>query len=152
MRGNCSSQAANAAAQDTAAAQDPGMRQRLPDDWLCRLTIDERESVNSEGMTRSATGSRASDKGLLSITLDDYLRLLDASGRIAREGKGAIPADLAPIVERLGIRSEMWSDVIQRYDEMFGKFVGNSRQLVERAEQTGRRWCRGITNCTAVFG
>jgi hypothetical protein len=139
-------------AEATDSAQDTGRRQRLPDEWLCRLTIDEREPSNSEAMIQSATGRRASDKGLLSIDLDDYLRLLDASGRIAREGQGAIPADLAPIVERIGIRSGMWSDLIHRYDQMFGKFVGNSRQLVERARQSGRRWCRGITHCTAVFG
>ncbi len=136
---------------ETASAHETESRQRSPDEWLCRLTIDEREPVNSEAMTRSATGSRASDKGLLPISLDDYLRLLDASGRIAREGKGAIPADLAPIVERLGVRSGMWSDLVNRYDQMFGKFIGSSRQLVERVKQSGRRWCRGITNCSAAF-
>ena len=104
-------------------------------------------------MFQSASGERASDKGLLSMSLEGYLQLLDTSGRMIREDKsGAIPAELAPILERLGIRTEMWSELITHYDSMFGKFVGAPQQLVAAAERTGRSWFRGIRNCTAAFG
>src|SRR5688572_11814470 len=70
------------------------------DRWLAPLTLrpDHLGDVPSQG------GFRASDKGLLDISLDEYLQLLDCAGRQHRTGKrGAIPASLAPIVERLGI-------------------------------------------------
>ena len=38
------------------------------------------------------------------LSLDEYLRLLDWCGREVREDKrGTIPADLPPILERLGV-------------------------------------------------
>jgi hypothetical protein len=40
------------------------------------------------------------------------LRLLDWTGRqIRREKRGAIPADLAPILQRLHVAGDMWVGV-----------------------------------------
>jgi hypothetical protein len=104
-------------------------------------------------MLRSATRRRASDKGLLPISLDDYLALLDASERIVRSDKaGAIPDHLAPILERLGIRRELWPDLITRFDQMFGRVVGAAERVAQRAAQAGRRWYQGVTHCAAAFG
>lgn len=78
------------------------------DGWLCELTIDVRKNSHDPSAVRSPTARRASDKGLIPMTLDDYLRLLDASGRIVRNDKrGAIPAEIAPILERLGIQTDL---------------------------------------------
>jgi len=126
---------------------------KLPDGWLCELTRDEQATVDAPEMLRSATRRRASDKGLLPISLDDYLALLDASGRIVRSDKaGAIPDHLAPILERLGIRRELWPDLVTRFDQMFGRVVGAAERVAQRAAQAGRRWYRGVTHCAAAFG
>ena len=102
---------------------------------------------------RSVTARRASDLGLLPISLEEYLELLDASGRIVREGKrGAIPEDLAPILERIGVRTEHWLDVITNYHTCFGHVLGASQQLSQRAAVNGRRWYRGRPKCAEVFG
>jgi hypothetical protein len=139
-------------ATDTAPTNADRCKQ-APDGWLCNLTLDERAAVDAAGMLQSATRRRASDKGLIPISLDEYLELLDASGRIVRTGKsGAIPEHLAPILERLGIRSEMWADIVTRFDDMFGHVVGASAKVTARAVQAGRRWYRGISNCMAAFG
>ena len=47
------------------------------------------------------------------MTRDQYLSLLDMVGRVVREDKrGAIPAELPPILERLGIDPVRWFDCL----------------------------------------
>ena len=83
--------------------------QQAVDGWLCELTIDETKDPSGPSSIRSATARRASDKGLIPMSLDDYLKLLEASGRMVRDDKtGAIPAEIAPILERLRIQTELW--------------------------------------------
>ena len=124
-----------------------------PDGWLCELTLEQGLDADVREGVLASTSRRASDKGLLPIKLDDYLRLLDYSGRALREGKsGAIPADLAPILERLGIQTSLWTELVTHFHEWFGPIVGASRQLAERAVAAGRRWYRGQQRCAAAFG
>ncbi|MCA9259026.1 MAG: hypothetical protein KDA61_07495 [Planctomycetales bacterium] len=55
--------------------------------------------------------ARISNKGFLPLTLDQYLQLLDAVGRRVRADKrGAIPEELPPILERIGIDARGWLD------------------------------------------
>lgn len=123
-----------------------------PDGWLCELTIDERDRPDSDVALSSKSARRASDKGLLPITVDDYLALLDASGRLLQRGKrGSIPAHLVPILERLGIQTRLWRDLIWHFDDWFGHLVGSSQALVDRARQAGRHWYRGKSRCAAAF-
>jgi hypothetical protein len=124
----------------------------LPDGWLCELTLDERRSVSDPSLFASASTRRASDKGLLPISLDDYLQLLDSSGRIVRQQKSAsIPNHLANILNRLGVRAEMWSTLVTGYDHMFGSVVGAQGKLAQRAAAAGRRWYRGQSRCASAF-
>jgi hypothetical protein len=81
-----------------AEAQKDSHSQPSGDQWLAPLTLQG----DQLGEVPSTTGLRASDKGLLPISLVDYLRVLDWAGRHARGDKrGAIPSELAPILERL---------------------------------------------------
>jgi hypothetical protein len=124
----------------------------LPDGWMCELTLDERAAWDDPRRFTSASARRASDLGLLPITLDDYLELLDSSGRLVRDGtSGSIPEQVAPILDRLGIRREMWSAVVTGYEQMFGSVVGAPARLAQRAAATGRRWYRGQAQCASAF-
>ena len=123
------------------------------DGWLCELTLDESANVDELTLVRSATARRASDLGLLPISLEEYLQLLDVSGRIVRAGKrGVIPNELAPILERIGIKTERWMEVITFYHDWFGSVVGTSQSLRDRAAASGRKWYRGRPKCAEVFG
>ncbi len=125
---------------------------KAPDGWMCELTLDERVPLDDPRWLTSASSRRASDKGLLPMSLDDYLQLLDTSGRMVREGKsGSIPNHVRPILERLGIRSEMWSAVVSGYEQMFGHVVGSFAEVSRRAAEAGKRWQRGQSACAAVF-
>jgi hypothetical protein len=52
---------------------------------------------------------RASDRGLLTMTLQSYLELLDWTGRQLRAGThGVIPQGLESILDRLQVSAESW--------------------------------------------
>ena len=121
------------------------------DDWLCPLTIQE-DDPSQLGAVRARLPWRASDKGLLAISLEKYLELLDWTGRQIRSpSQGSIPASLAPILERLGIRAEHWTESVRRFDRRFGHIVGSLARLREAANRAGRHWFRGATACAALF-
>jgi hypothetical protein len=125
----------------------------LPDGWLGELTLEDGPgAMESEWNLRSRTGRRASDKGLLPITLEKYLELLDWTGRQLREGKrGVIPDSLAPILERLRLRHERWLDLIEHFEEWFNNFVGHIDELRKAAVRVGKRCLRGMRQCAAAF-
>jgi hypothetical protein len=137
------------ALQEAEGLSAPGT---APGGWLCELTLDELVPVTDARHFQSASGLRASDKGLLSLTLDQYLELLDATGRVVQPGKsGSIPSHLDGILDRLGIRTDMWTAMISGYDKLFGKIVGGPSQVIHRAREAGCRWYRGITACRSSF-
>ena len=123
------------------------------DGWLCELTLEEGLTADVRKATSATTHRRASDKGLLPITVDEYLQLLDTSGRMVREGKtGAIPDHLAPILSRLGVTATLWGQLITEFDQWFGLVVGKAQRLTERAVTAGRRWYCGRSRCADAFG
>jgi hypothetical protein len=125
---------------------------RLPDGWLGELTLQEGPHASAEANLRSRTGRRASDKGLLPLSLDSYLELLDWTGRQLRSGKrGVIPAHLAPILQRLRIRSDRWLELIANFDRWFHDFVGHVDRLQKAATRSGRKWLQGMQQCAHAF-
>jgi len=119
-----------------------------------QLTLEEGPQVDVRSGLFSRTPWRASDKGLLPISLSDYLSLLDWTGRQLRAaGKGgSIPAHLAPILERLQVRSNLFVDAIRSFDRWFGRAVGRAAQLTAITSRTGCRSLKGMERCAAVFG
>jgi hypothetical protein len=122
-----------------------------PDDWLCPLTIREVDP-DQLGAVPARLPWRASDKGLLAISLEKYLQLLDWTGRQIGAKRGAsIPASLAPILERMGILAEDWVENVREFDRRFGNFIGRLTRMREAADRTGRRWIRGTSRCATAF-
>ena len=78
------------------------------------------------------------------LTLDEYLTLVDETGRIVREG--AIPADLAPILDRLHINLDAWMSLM-RSGGHFG--LGSFGALASRAREALRRGSKWIIDTTA---
>ena len=118
------------------------------DSWLAPLSLQ----ADHLGDVPCESGERASDKGLLSMSLDEYLQLLDWSGRQLRaDQRGAIPDHLAPILQRLGIEGEKLLETLQDFPGLFRRLVGPAEQLVERAQELGRRWLHGVRPAARVF-
>jgi REP element-mobilizing transposase RayT len=123
----------------------------LRDAWLSPLTINERANASPQTNT---TGIRASDKGFLSLDLRDYLTLLDWTGR--QRGtveKADIPAELEPILKRIGIDGRMWADLVWKFKKYFGKSgaAGSPQSLRDSAIQNNRKFIRGQRAAAACF-
>jgi hypothetical protein len=107
--------------------------------WMSPIEICEAsDPIGSDGST---SRRRASEKGFLPISLAAYLELLDWTGRQIRRGKrGSIPQHLAPILERLGLDTSGWCDLIVKFGRSFKRAVGTAQHLREEASRRGQRW------------
>ncbi|MDO6688124.1 MULTISPECIES: transposase, partial [unclassified Agarivorans] len=77
----------------------------------------------------------------LPFNLYEYLELVDWTGRCVRADKrGAIPAHVQPIMDRLNIYLEDWLKIIKSFDKHFIGAAGSSKHLQQHANQTGRSW------------
>ena len=116
--------------------------------WLAPLTL----ATDHLGDVPCQNGRRASDKGLLSMSLDEYLKLLDLVGRQARSDKrGAIPAELATILERLGIHSGQLVESVEKLTQRFPRMIGPAEQMAARAAEAGRHWFQGKRHAERTF-
>jgi hypothetical protein len=96
---------------------------------------------------------RASPRGFLPMTLDEYLELLDWTGRQVRADKrGAIPPDLLPILERLHVNTDAWVETIEHFGRVFRHAVGSAASLAALAAARGKHWFQGVTACRTAFG
>jgi hypothetical protein len=95
---------------------------------------------------------RASNKGCLAMSFAEYLNLLDWTGRQLRADKrGAIPADLAPILERLQVSDEGWLQLKGQFSRMFRRAAGRPQSLQQERDQRGRQLMQGIRHSRAIF-
>jgi len=117
--------------------------------------IDETPYIPTIGSQRPWLCPIQSDvhrRGILSITTADYFDLVDRSGRLLRSGKrGAIDADLAPILLRIGLKPEAWVDTISSFQSRFRLAAGLQSSLRNFADQLGRRWLAGLAAAQIAF-
>ena len=150
----------------------PAKPLKSPDSWLCKLTLDEGPNVSlDDGLLISASRverddptevgpekirikppPRASNRGMLPISIETYLSLLDWTGRSIKErSQGAIPADYAPILERLGLNAEHWVETVKNFGRMFKRASGKPISLREAAKQSGQLWFQGASSSRVAF-
>ncbi|MFO7907575.1 MAG: hypothetical protein ACQESR_14535 [Planctomycetota bacterium] len=100
----------------------------------------------------SRTRRRASDMGILPMSLDSYRRLLDWTARMLRSGeRSTIPKDLAEILDRMSIEEDAWLDTVQGHDELFGDVVGSCASIGEAAKRVDTSKMKGTTASRRVF-
>ncbi len=92
----------------------PGLEESI---WLC--PIEDRRQLDSsrEGMLRG-------------FSLGNYLLLVDFTGRLFRDGKAVISAELTGILERLGTSAETWHARLEKLKggRLLGRFFAANRQ------------------------
>ena len=75
---------------------------------------------------------------------ENYLLLVDATGRALRNGKrGAIPANITPILQRLGLESTGWVSEMQHYGRWYYRAVGSVESMKTYCEHLGQKWLKG---------
>jgi REP element-mobilizing transposase RayT len=105
------------------------------DDWLCPI--------------QSESGRR----GILQMTPAEYFDLVDKSGRMVRLHKrGAIDADLEPILRRIGANPDAWFDTVSHFGSNFRLAAGLVSSLRNYADRLGRRWLQGAAMARTAFG
>jgi len=86
------------------------------------------------------------------IDLQDYLELVDWTGRAVVEGKrGAIPEHMPPILERLKLEPSRYLKFISRHGSGFRTAIGAAERMHEFAEAVGKSFLKGQTAAAAMF-
>ncbi|WP_018233331.1 hypothetical protein [Thioalkalivibrio thiocyanodenitrificans] len=94
---------------------------------------------------------QAMPKGL-PFRLEDYLELVDWTGRILREDKcGAIPASLPPILERLDIDPRHWVYMTRHFESRFKGLVGAAYRLRAACQALGYRRTPNLAVCRELL-
>lgn len=88
----------------------------------------------------------------LPFRLNDYLELVDWTGRIIREDKrGAIPQDLPPILARLNMESKHWLYLTQHFESPFKGLVGSAYKLKQACNLFKYQRTPGLKSCEMFF-
>lgn len=110
------------------------------DRFLAPIAIDEQR--DAIGPVASRSPYRASDKGFLSMSQIEYIRLLDWTARVVAPGKsGATPARAPDVLERLGLKVPQWIGLVRDFGRLFSLAAGLPGTLAQqRTRRTHRRW------------
>lgn len=88
----------------------------------------------------------------LHFKLEDYLNLVDCTGRIIRHDKrGAIEETLPPILQRLNISSKQWSVLTLGFEKKFHQFVGEAEKVKFTSCFMGYQRAKGIGACRKLL-
>ncbi|AMV32663.1 hypothetical protein VN12_11100 [Pirellula sp. SH-Sr6A] len=137
------------------ARKQTGPRPLVPRDaWLAPLTLDP--EVDAFDPQASTNGLRASNRGFLTMNLEDYVKLLQWTAKQQDHPPGSVcpvPESLEPLFTGLGVEPSMWCDLVWNYTKYFGtsRCSGNPKAMIADAERTHKRWSRGQRQAAACF-
>ena len=121
----------------------------------CRASAGSSATVSAVPLpaaSKRPLPARASDQGFLPIETRKYVMLLDWTGReLRRDKRGAIPEDLAPILDRLGVDRSNWVQTVRDFGRMFKQAAGRASSLVQAAPRCSRRWFQGKAAAQVAF-
>ncbi len=135
--------------------QAQGMRKNAadrPDAWLGELTLPPERKSDEALAYASRSGRRASDQGILPISLADYVKLLQWTAQQLRSGqRSTIPHDLAAVLDHLNVKHDAWLETVEQYEEGFGHAVGRPASLVAVAQRMELKHLKGVSACRSAF-
>jgi REP element-mobilizing transposase RayT len=83
---------------------------------------------------------------------NDYLSLVDWSGRVVRAGKrGSIDPSLPPILQRLNIDKDAWIEAMRPNGNVFGRAMGKLNHLHLHARALGQQWIKGLRRAEQLY-
>ncbi len=130
----------------------------IPESTSAVSTASDMKQENGESVVPAAplvefTGTAEETESGLPFHFSDYLELVDWTGRAIREDKrGFIPADVPPILTRLGVEAESWIETVRHFRHHFYGYVGPADVMAQCSQALGRRWLRGVGSCRKLLG
>jgi hypothetical protein len=131
------------------AASESLILNLTPATRVCAGNIDRRTHRRND-----ITGSRRRCRSTLpgAAILRTTLQLLDWVGRQPQSGQSAaIPAELPPVLERLGIAADELVETVRDFPQRFRRLAGRVERFVERAAAVGRHWFQGVRHAARIF-
>ena len=120
---------------------------RIRDARLSRLrriqpaAVPVSSDATFEQITTGHLGACAIDDRQARLQLDDYLQLVDQTGRALKEGKaGRIPPELRPLLERLDLDADAWLQEMRGSGFLLGAAIGSVAARAAEAARRGARW------------
>lgn len=88
----------------------------------------------------------------LPIRPTDYFALVDWTGRAIRSDKrGAIPATVKPILQKLGVEESNWVKNTHHFGNRFGRVLGRIDEIRKLAVKVNKRWLTGVGQARAFY-
>jgi hypothetical protein len=88
----------------------------------------------------------------LPFRLNDYLELVDWSGRILRDDKKGVTSEALPaILQRLQLDAHNWCYLTRNFEHPFKHLVGAAHHVRHACEALGQRRAQGISQCERLF-
>ena len=110
-----------------------------------------KEAINQDKWL-APLSNKDNPKGYLNMTFEEYLSLIDWTGRCLAEGKkGTIPSELSPILERLKISEVDFTDRMKSFCKKFHRVIAREDKLEEVALTQGSRWIQGVVSARMFF-
>ncbi|MEX0617370.1 MAG: transposase [Pseudohongiellaceae bacterium] len=86
-----------------------------------------------------ATGS------VIPIADSSYFALVDWTGRtVQSNGKGRIPDHITPVLAKLGINEENWTDGVRHFGSRFKRVIGHTKLIKRFALRQNQNWIVGL--------
>ncbi|MFM8479238.1 MAG: hypothetical protein ACKOEO_25910, partial [Planctomycetaceae bacterium] len=126
-----------AATAGSTTAQEIQIDHGLRAGWLAPIALEPPSKHSRDHLTTR----RLSNRGCLFLSLDEYLQLVDWTGRQLRLDKpGRILPHLEPILTRLDCSVETWFDLVKNFRRRFLTEAGRPETLQTVSQL--RRSCR----------
>ena len=88
----------------------------------------------------------------LPFSVEDYMQLLDWTGRALRDDKrGAIPESAPPILSRLGLSIEAWLKFVPAVEKDFTHAIGQREKMQSFADKFDLAWLRGQRKALSLY-
>lgn len=92
------------------------------------------------------------ERSVVPIRQSDYFALVDWTGRAVRSDKrGAIPATVKPILQRLGAAGDNWVKNTRYFGNRFGRVLGPIDQIRAFASKVNQKWLAGVGQAQALY-
>ena len=112
----------------------------------------DKNKVNSISLVSFQNEKQNAAEPVIPFAFNDYLLLIEWTGRAVREDKkGSLSSNRPSVLEQLQLNPERFVDNIKHYQRRFKVGVGSFDNLKAFADALGKKWLTGLNECKQLF-